>query len=403
MNTFDVELRGWVLYDGECRFCVAGARRFGPTLQRLGLGTLPLQSAFARGRLQLDETELMKEMKLLMASGQVYGGARAVIEIIRLHPMLKPVASLLQLPPLFSLLDAAYRWVAARRDCASGACRLEIQMRRPMLPVWLLPIAAAMLRGRLDAWWFMWVLAVAIYFAFKWTMLCIWERRNGQLGRRELLAYLFLWFGMDPGAFARSKTTRRSESVAWPLMSAVAGLALVVVAARLDVPAPERGWLAMAGTVLFLHFGSFEAAAVLWRRRGVPVESLMRAPLAAESLSDFWARRWNTAFRQIAHTLVFQPAARRWGAAVGAFAVFAFSGAVHELAISYPAGGGWGGPMAYFLLQWLGLVLEREMPETANLKRVWTWLWVLIPVPLLFQRRFIEAVLLPMLDGLRAA
>lgn len=401
MNTFDVELRGWVLYDGECRLCTAGARRFGPRLQRLGLGILPLQSAFARGRLRLEEAELLKEMKLLMASGQVYGGARAVTEIVRLHPWFRPLASLLELPPFFALLDAGYRYLAARRDCASGACRLESRPRRPLLPVWLLPVATATLHGRLEPWWFMWALAVAIYFAFKWTMLCVWERRNVALGRRELFAYLFLWFGMDTAAFARREAAARSESLAWPLLNIAVGVSLILGAAHLDAPVVARGWLAMSGTVLLLHFGSFEAAAILWRRRGVPVQSLMDAPLAAESLSDFWARRWNTAFRLIAHALVFRPVSRRWGAAAAAFAVFFFSGLVHEVAISFPAGGGWGGPMAYFLIQWTGLLVEKSLPDSPALKRVWTWLFVLSPAPLLFQRRFIEVVLRPMLDGLR--
>lgn len=402
MNTFDVELRGWVLYDGECRLCVASAQRFGPALERLGLGTLPLQSAFARGRLKLEQTELLKEMKLLMGSGQVYGGARAVIEIVRLHPLLKPLASVLAMPPFFALLDAGYRFLAARRNCASGACRLDLRPSRPLLPVWLLPVAAATFRGRLDSWWFMWLLSASLYFAFKWTMLCVWERQNAPLRSRDALAYLFLWFGMDPGAFALRQVPRH-EPLSRPLLKALAGALLVVVASRLDADPLARGWLAMTGTVLFLHFGLFEVAAVLWRRHGVPVESLMKTPLAADSMSDFWARRWNTAFRQIAHTLVFRPTARRRGASVGAFAVFAFSGLVHELAISFSARGGWGGPVAYFLIQWVGLVLERRLPDAPALKRVWTWLWVLIPAPLLFQKRFIEAVLIPMLDGLKGA
>src|ERR1022692_4792814 len=67
------------------------------------------------------------------------------------------------------------------------------------------------------------------------------------------------------------------------------------------------------------------------------------------SIAEFWGRRWNSAFRDLAHPFVFVPAARRWGLVVALWVSFAVSGFAHELVISVPAGAGFGLPTAYFL------------------------------------------------------
>src|SRR5207302_81500 len=102
---------------------------------------------------------------------------------------------------------------------------------------------------------------------------------------------------------------------------------------------------------LFLHFGVFHLLALAWRRVGVKVLPVMRAPLLATSLSDFWSSRWNTAFSKLANELVFRPLTRRWGVTKAMLGVFLLSGLVHEAVISIPARAGFGFPTAYFILQ----------------------------------------------------
>jgi hypothetical protein len=51
--------------------------------------------------------------------------------------------------------------------------------------------------------------------------------------------------------------------------------------------------------VLVLYFGSFHLLSCAWRSAGVDAHPLMNWPLAAESVSEFWGRRWNTAFRDL--------------------------------------------------------------------------------------------------------
>ena len=154
---------------------------------------------------------------------------------------------------------------------------------------------------------------------------------------------------------------------------------------------------------MFLHFGLFHLLALRWQRAGVNAEPLMRAPLRATSLADFWSERWNTAFNKLAHDLAFLSMARRTGVKAATVGVFLISGLVHEMVISVPARGGFGLPTAYFLLQALGVLAERSAwGRGAGLCRGWRgWLWTVAftagPAFWLFHPPFVHHVILPML------
>jgi len=121
-----------------------------------------------------------------------------------------------------------------------------------------------------------------------------------------------------------------------------------------------RGWTGMLGLILLLHFGSFRIAALLWQSRGVDASPIMSAPLRSQSLSQFWGKRWNLGFRQLAHDLIFVPANKYVPVAWATMLVFLVSGLIHDLVISVPAQGGYGLPTGYFLLQGFGVILERS-------------------------------------------
>ena len=164
--------------------------------------------------------------------------------------------------------------------------------------------------------------------------------------------------------------------------------------------------IGVIGIILTVHFGLGDLLALMWRRLGANVTPLMRSPLAATSLSEFWGRRWNTGFSRLARELVFKPLARRWGVMWAALSVFLVSGLVHELVISVPARGGYGLPTAYFAVQGLGLLVERSRRgRTLHLDRGmcgWAFTVIVLTAPLgwICPPVFIHHVILPMLHAL---
>lgn len=78
------------------------------------------------------------------------------------------------------------------------------------------------------------------------------------------------------------------------------------------------GWLGMLGIVLVLYFGLFHVLSCAYRQAGIDAAPIMSWPLTARGVSEFWAKRWNLAFRDLTHRLLFRPTVRTLGP-VGAF------------------------------------------------------------------------------------
>ncbi len=167
------------------------------------------------------------------------------------------------------------------------------------------------------------------------------------------------------------------------------------------------GGVGFAGLIVLLHFGVFHLLALAWRRNGVAVQPIMRFPFLATTLADFWGQRWNRAYRRVSFDYFFCPAVVRFGAAGGTLLAFFVSGLFHELVISFPADGGYGGPTAYFFIQGLGLLLERRafcrglMQRHPLLGWLYTLAFVLGPIGLLFPAAFLTRVIVPFLEVTR--
>ena len=167
-------------------------------------------------------------------------------------------------------------------------------------------------------------------------------------------------------------------------------------------------WMGMLGIILILHFGSFHLAALAWRSLGVAAEPLMRSPALSTSLSVFWSERWNRGFNRLAHDLVFRITYRRFGVGAAIMLVFLISGLVHDLVISLPAGVMFGLPTAYFIIQGIGVLIERSrhgrrMGLRAGVKG-WAFMCVFTvgPAYWLFHEPFILNVILPFLKAIGA-
>lgn len=111
-----------VFYDADCRFCVSIVRRFERVLARRRFELVPLQAPGASGQAGVPDEQLLDEMRLRLRDGSVFGGAAAVVEIARRIWWAWPLWALSRLPGAMGAMHAAYRWIARRRHCTSGAC-----------------------------------------------------------------------------------------------------------------------------------------------------------------------------------------------------------------------------------------------------------------------------------------
>ena len=274
-------------------------------------------------------------------------------------------------------------------------------------------VSSALVFARdLPAWQYMWLLSIAIFAGLKWST---WYRARTQTPHPawRSVAYLIAWPGMDAEAFldpalAPQKPSLR-QSLAALFKTALGAVFFWAAARKIPADAPLlRGWTGMIGIILMLHFGSFHLLALLWQHAGVQAKPLMDAPLRATSLSEFWGKRWNIGFRQLAYDLVFQPLHRRTGAGAAALLVFVFSGLIHDLVISVPARAGFGFPTAYFVLQGLGAQFERSpLGLRLGLRRGFRgWLFTAFvagpPAYWLFHPWFVVRAILPFMQALHA-
>jgi alginate O-acetyltransferase complex protein AlgI len=224
----------------------------------------------------------------------------------------------------------------------------------------------------------------------------------------RLLAYVLLWPGMETRAFfdvgRRARAPRAGEwaEVAFTLACGAGLLAWAV--SHVDRRDPTLvAVVGLAGLALLVLFGVLGASSLCLRKVGVEAMPILRAPWLAASVSDLWGRRWNRAFHEMARVVVLAPLrgrVPRWAAVA---LVFLLSGLAHELIVSWPAGGGTGGPTGYFLIQAIGLFVERSaLGAHAGLRGGWggraaLCVFTLAPLPLLFHGPFVRQVLVPFL------
>lgn len=251
----------------------------------------------------------------------------------------------------------------------------------------------------------MWAIAVGMFAVLKALSFRGMKASGAPLGRK--LAYLFLWPGMDAKAFLTQPATKTPAAREWTAaaLKTALGISLLFFSRLFEAPL-LAGWIAMVGVVFCLHFGSFHLLSCFWRSRGIQAVPLMDRPALAASVSDFWGKRWNVAFRDLTHRMVFLPLLRKWGRAAALMGGFVFSGVIHELAITVPAGGGYGGPMIFFILQGLAALFERSRTgKRLGLGKgirglLFTQGLLLLTVALLFPPPFVLRIINPFCDFL---
>lgn len=114
------EFRGWVLYDGVCKFCVRAAMRWRRVVGKAGFNLEPIQTRLP--------AEPVTEMIVITADGHRHGGAGALLHLARHIWWARPLAWIGDRPCVRPGLDRAYSALAKRRYCMNGVCDMR---RRP--------------------------------------------------------------------------------------------------------------------------------------------------------------------------------------------------------------------------------------------------------------------------------
>lgn len=258
----------------------------------------------------------------------------------------------------------------------------------------------------------------ALWIGMK-TVVCVEYQAAGHapLPFFAWLGFAGLWFGMRPGVFAnRNREPLRDSGrlIGRALQWVALGLSFLVLAHLI-----WQTWraalgdaaslilvtlLALAGLSMIMHFGVVNVTAGVWRWFGVDCRPIMRTPLAARSLSEFWSRRWNIAFSEMTALAIVRPLTPRIGKKAAVFSAFLASGILHELAISVPVKAGFGLPLLYFALHGALVLAEGAMQRIGRpidrygpLAHVWTIGWLLLPLPILFHPYFLSGVVWPLI------
>jgi len=128
-----------------------------------------------------------------------------------------------------------------------------------------------------------------------------------------------------------------------------------------------------AGATLLYASAAMIATTVtlLFLAAGYSLPVVHRHPVAARSVEEFWARRWNITVSAWLHAFVFLPLARRRRVALGIMLAFLVSGAMHGWLV-LSALGPWAAFTAtlFFVIQGVVVLVENRL-------RIQTW-----PVPL---------------------
>lgn len=405
-----VASRGWIFYERDCRFCRELVARFENVFAKRGFLLEPLQHSWVQERLNLNRDEALQEMRVLTVEGETFGGIDAVIFLAREIWWTAPLWLIARLPGIHRLLDLSYRWIAAHRSCAVGrAERPKFPARMRWLGLAILPALALATRPNLSAWAFMWLMALAIFFGCKWLTLGRAINRAGHVSPSRAIAYLLAWPGMEAARFLSPEPARVLPPAIWrtaalALLRIALGLFLLFAVAR-RIPEPLlSGWIGMTGMILVLHFGLFALASLGWRMLGVDARPIMDHPFRSTSTAEFWGRRWNGAFNDLALGLVFRPIARRGGIAVATLVAFAVSGLIHELVISLPARGGYGLPTAYFFLQGFAILIGRKYSVLREGISGWFFTMIVVAAPAywLFHPPFVRNVILSFMEVIGA-
>ncbi len=223
----------------------------------------------------------------------------------------------------------------------------------------------------------------------------LWQLSDGlKIGSKlGLAAFLLTWPGTQYDGFEKRaaqppRHTGRLFLESWlQMLAGVAGLSLAAYFGRGE--STVWNYVALVSILFIIHMGLIEVMADGLRLVGFNPKSLFDRPVLANSLRDFWSERWNRAFVDMNKIFLLEPLRGRVPGVALLLGIFLVSGVLHEVAISFPAGGPWGWPLLYFAFQGIGVVSERFIKWPRPLVIA----WILMPLPILFPPQFVDLFL----------
>ncbi len=117
----------------------------------------------------------------------------------------------------------------------------------------------------------------------------------------------------------------------------------------------EQWFLHLFWTAWITYFyvtAGFDTESGLAMQSGIGLSEAFAAPFSADSPRDFWSRRWNLIFRNIAHRLVFVPWRGKDRPVRVVALVFAISALAHEYLVVASLGVTRGDMTIFFALHW---------------------------------------------------
>jgi len=283
----------------------------------------------------------------------------------------------------------------------------NISNLQKFMPAIVLLTLSILTKSFVKEWQFMWIFAYSIFLACKWITLVDALNNTPNVSKLRAVLYIFGWVGMDAKRFLTDNNKLEVQNKLWleTISKILIGLLLVYVITE-KVYLKNHilgGWVGLAGLGLIIHFGSFHLLALIWNKFGVNAKPIINSPLYSVSLTDFWSNRWNLAYRDLSRNYILRPLAPKIGVGYATIIVFVLSGLIHELVISFPANGGYGLPTLYFIIQTIGVFIERSRfgkmlgLENSLRGRILALTVVFAPIYLLFHKTFIENVIIPFL------
>ncbi len=116
---------GWILYDDSHGICRRWIPFWEKTLRKRGFAIAPLQADWVRQRLALVETELLHDLRLLLANGELIHGADTYRYAMKHIWWAYPIYLFSVMLAGKSLFNCCYRKFAVHRHRLSQACGLD--------------------------------------------------------------------------------------------------------------------------------------------------------------------------------------------------------------------------------------------------------------------------------------